>query len=229
MHSASGVLGAVLIAAISVAAPSNQQAAVRSEILRVYPGSVARVGIAGNYAVALGDVIVESAHDRGEFLLERFPFGWQILESAPDTGGVQSCVFRAHGIDTTLESRLQHLIGIDSAPNDRTCAIRGLQRDTGDLKDVVTVRQVMHRGRSIVPYVRVYRDYALAEWYGGGGGQAILRKHRSSWDLLSGGGGAACPSDLVTYLHMPLETARALLRGAYENIQACKEQSSRNR
>jgi hypothetical protein len=42
----------------------------------------------------------------------------------------------------------------------------------------------------LIPYVVVSSDWAMGEWYGAGGGEALYRKRQGNWRVVEDGGGA---------------------------------------
>jgi hypothetical protein len=73
--------------------------------------------------------------------------------------------------------------------------------DTGATADVDAIRAKMATlyRREIIGPVRVVQNYAIANWWGTGGGQALFRKSGSGWSVVTAGGGALGPSDLRRY------------------------------
>ncbi len=84
--------------------------------------------------------------------------------------------------------------GMPEPNDDRPC--RNL-KDAGPAAEVEAVRQLM-RGL-LVPYVVVSSDWAIGEWYGGGGGESLYKRHNGHWELVASGGGAMGVSDLRAY------------------------------
>ncbi len=206
---------------------SHERAAIVSTILHhwyvkeipKYPiPRISRVGIAGNFAVAMVRTEVEGAPYHGEFLLERFPFGWQTLEIATDGHArLHACFLAAHNISPRIVRLLSERIGITYAPNGRYCPPPGTYADSGAPASILAIRKASHGG--IVQSVRAAGQWGLRTWYGGGGGEAIYERKHARWVEISGGGGSSCPQDLVDLYHMPLQTARFLLKGL---VSGCK-------
>jgi hypothetical protein len=74
--------------------------------------------------------------------------------------------------------------------------------DTGESADVESIRRKMadkYHSHEIIGPVHVVRDYAIANWWGIGGGQALFRKVGSAWTVVTAGGGALGMSDLRRY------------------------------
>ena len=179
---------------------------------------ISRVGIAGNFAIAMVRTEIEGAPYHGEFLLERFPFGWQTLEIATDGRmRLHACLLAAHNISPQIVRLLSERIGIAYAPKGRYCPPPGTYADSGPPESVLAIRKASHG--SIVQSVRAIGNWGLRTWYGAGGGEAIYERKHARWGEISGGGGSSCPQDLVGLYHMPLRTARLLLRGL---LSGCK-------
>ena len=210
---------------------SHERAAIVSTILhrwyhhwyfkgdpRISPPRISRVGIAGNFAVAMVRLELDGAHYHGEFLLERFPFGWQTLEIASyHRLALSVCDLKAHDISPQTVRLLSERIGIAFEGNARYCPPPGTYADRGAPTSVLAIRKISHQGA--VQSVRAVGNWGIAFWYGGGGGEAIYERKHARWVEISGGGGSACPQDLVDLYHMPLQTARSLLRGL---VSGCK-------
>jgi len=218
--------GSARAAAAPHASTGERDAVVRTIVQHFYvkgiPGfpvpRVVRVGIAENFAIALVRAEIEGSRYYGEFLLERFPFGWQTLEIATDRRtALRLCDFAAHDISPYIARLLSARIGIAYAKNGAYCPSQGTLADRGAKKSVLAIRKASHGG--IVQSVRAVGKWGLRSWYGAGGGEAIYERRGGHWVMLSPGGGASCPTDLVDEFHMPLVTARSLLHG-FDNF--CK-------
>ena len=144
------------------------------------PAVVRRVNVAGRYATVLtSGGRIEGELNTDAIFLQHFSFGWQPLEVLNFR-----CSLEAHELKLAVERRL--LSGMPEPKDDRPC--RSEPRDYGRRADVEAVRRIM-RG-PFVPYVVVSGDWALGEWYGAGGGEALYRKRDATWRLVEGGGGA---------------------------------------
>ena len=203
------------------ASTGDRDAVVRSIVQHFYvkgvPGfpvpQVPRVAIAGNFAIAMVRTEIEGSRYYGEFLLERFPFGWQTLEIATDSRtALRTCDLAAHDIAPHIVRLLSARIGIAYAKNGAYCPAQGTLADRGAKKSVLAIRKAPHPG-IVEETVRAVGNWGLLSWYGGGGGEAIYKRTNAHWVEISGGGGSACPRDLVDLYHMPLSTARILLQG----------------
>ncbi len=185
---------------------------------RIPPPRISRVGIAGHFAVAMVRIEIEGAPYHGEFLLERFPFGWQTLEiAAYHFLTLNVCDLTAHDISPPTVRLLSERIGIAFAGNAHHCPSPGTYADRGAPTSVLAIRKITYQGA--VQSVRAVGNWGLASWYGAGGGDAIYERKHARWVEISGGGGSACPRDLVDLYHMPLQTAKILLRGL---VSGCK-------
>ena len=206
---------------------ATERAAIVSTILhhwyfkgdpRIPPPRISRVGIAGHFAVAMVRTEIEGAPFHGEFLLERFPFGWQTLDIASyHFLTLNVCDLTAHDISPQTVRLLSERIGIAFVGNAHHCPSPGTYADRGAPTSVLAIRKISYQGA--VQSVRAVGNWGLASWYGGGGGDAIYERKHARWVEISGGGGSACPRDLVHFYHMPLQTAKILLRGL---VSGCK-------
>lgn len=110
-------------------------------------------------------------------LFEHFTFGWQALDLIQSRSELCS---RELGAD--VQARLMR--GMPALPsgacNDRI--------DTGAPAQIEDVRKIM-RG-PFVPYVIVAGNWAVGEWYGGGGGESLYQRRNGTWELVTSGGGA---------------------------------------
>ena len=195
---------------------------VRHWYIKSIPGypfpRISRIGIAGNFAIAMVRMEIEGAPYHGEFLLERFPFGWQTLEIATDNHArLHACFLAAHNISPQVVHLLSERIGIAYAPKGRYCPPPGTYADSGAPASVLAIRKASHGG--LVQSVRAVGKWGLRTWYGAGGGEAIYERKGSRWLEIAGGGGSSCPREFVHFYHMPLQTAKILLRGL---VSGCK-------
>jgi hypothetical protein len=71
--------------------------------------------------------------------------------------------------------------------------------DYGNKVDIEQVRErVDMQGEAIGP-VKVDGGYALLEWWGRGGGEALFEKRHGHWERITGGGGCLVFGDLRGY------------------------------
>jgi hypothetical protein len=90
------------------------------------------------------------------------------------------------------------LRGMPFLHDDRPCTrANTFASDFGPPEQIDTVRKSM-RG-PFVPYVVVLGDWALGEWYGGGGGQDLFRRRGNTWYLIADGGGAQGTDEMRKY------------------------------
>ena len=144
------------------------------------PPIIRRVNVVGAYATVLttggrieGELVTEAT------LVARFSFGWQ----AVDVLSLQ-CRLDSHRLGQSTNDALMR--GMPRPKDDRPC--RGYLRDAGPNNEVAAVRQLMPG--PLVPYVVVSGDWAMGEWYGAGGGEALFHKRDGHWHLVENGGGA---------------------------------------
>jgi hypothetical protein len=150
---------------------------------------VQRMNIVGRYATVVsrgglmeGELITEP------ILVEHFSFGWQALEILNFR-----CRLDGHAISEHDKALLMR--GMPKPEDDRPC--KGVTKDAGPTVDVEAVRRQM-RG-PLVPHVVVSGNFALGEWYGGGGGESLFKKLGAAWHRIAGGGGAMGTADIKKY------------------------------
>ena len=78
----------------------------------------------------------------------------------------------------------------------------GELHDIGPANDVTAVRSMManlYHGRQIIGPVHVVKNYALATWWGFGGGEALFKKTGKDWTVVTKGGGSLDAAGLRSY------------------------------
>ena len=145
------------------------------------PPVVERINVVGPYATVLTrGGRMEGSPVTEPILVERFSFGWQALETLDS-----QCSLGALKLGRSIEAGLMR--GMPQLNDDRPCK-GGFLRDAGPRDEVEAIRRMM-RG-PLVPFVVVSGDWAMGEWYGGGGGESLYRKNDGRWQLVKSGGGA---------------------------------------
>jgi len=170
--------------------PTPQQAAIRAVY---YPHSgqarIVRANVVGNFAVVLTrGGTMEGSPVREAILVERFSFGWQPLQLVDS-----DCSLDRRAINVSGKRLL--MLGMPKPQGNGPCPDFG--RDAGPRADVEAVRKQI-RG-PLIPSVAVAGKYALASWYGGGGGEWLFRRDRGRWRWIFGGGGALGVQDVRQY------------------------------
>lgn len=167
----------------------------RAALSAIYSNSktapvVRRVNIVGPYATVLtSGGLMESSPVHEAILVERFSFGWQALDILN-----VSCRLHDHALGARIESMLMRGMPRPSSNNFRMCT--GL-RDAGPTADVEKLRPLVDG--PLVPYVIVSNGWAIAQWYGAGGGMSLWQKRAGRWLLVEGGGGAMGVSEMRRY------------------------------
>ena len=160
---------------------------------------------------------MESSPVNDPILIERFSFGWQPLEVVSDT-----CDKRFLDAVAGTEAAVKLLAGMQLAVPSEKCEVFPIDR--GSAVDVAAVRAQM-RG-PLIPYVLVSRDWALAQWYGAGGGDGLFHRVSGRW-VRKGGGGGAMDIDILRAFGVPLADACRLRAGlAVRNSDAVTCRSS---
>jgi len=183
------VFGLVLAFAVGFDYERTPQTAALQAVR--YPGHVAakiaRTVIVGNYAtVLLHAAIVESAPLTNAILLQKFSFGWQLLDIVDS-----ACVFRARRIARNTTELLMRRMPRVNSPT----SCKGYYgTDYRARREVAAVREFA-RG-PFVPFAAVYRDWAKSDWYGAGGGEAFYHLRNGRWRVAFGGGGAYSTEEL---------------------------------
>jgi hypothetical protein len=164
------------------------------------PQQILRTNVVEPYAVVSvrGTGPLFESGRSSEFVLEHFDFGWQIVEMAP------SLCAHERGIRATDERRLMAGMPKQSA-RDRTCG----ELDSGPKRSIAQVRKLMHG--PVVPFVRVFKNYAFSEDYSDGGGCGLFRyePRNNRWKLLGGCKGAM-ETSVITDNHVPHAVVCAL-------------------
>jgi hypothetical protein len=196
---------AVMACLASPCAAATEVATPAHVIAAAYPyGSVRTVAVHGNVAVARIDVRIEGEPYNGEMLLQRYPFGWQMI--AIGSPGIAPCALAARGVDKPAQSAFASEIGL-AANSAEVCG--WLPVDIGPANDVVAVRALQSAAKSLIPRVHVVDGYAMSDWYGGGGGEDVFAKRDGTWHRIAGGGGAYDTTELVR-VGVPPKIAAAL-------------------
>ena len=161
--------------------------------------TVDRINVSGDFALArVSGVSIESLPLRSPILLKRFSFGWQVLAAISAT-----CELTQLGVPDPAIALLAR--GMSLPEDTQDCHGSGFVPDMGRISDVESVRQLM--GMAVFhPYVVVVGDYAVAEWYGAGGGETFFKRSGKRWARFAGGGGAYSAQDLIS-IGMPRATA----------------------
>jgi hypothetical protein len=77
--------------------------------------------------------------------------------------------------------------GMPPPSNEAACGDES-STDVGPSDQVEAIR-AMEEGFGLHPRVAVADGYALADWYGGGGGEHLYARRHGRWTLVAGGGG----------------------------------------
>jgi hypothetical protein len=176
--------------------PSPAQTVQR--VLR--PQRILRINVVEPYAIvsARGTGPLFDLGPSAEFVLEQFDFGWQIVEMAP------SLCARERGLTASEERRLMAGMPKQSARY-HNCS----ELDSGPKRSIAQVRKLMHG--PVVPFVRVYENYAFSVDYSDGGGCGLFRYEPGDnrWKLLGGCKGAM-ETSVITDNHVPHAVVCAL-------------------
>jgi hypothetical protein len=163
------------IASVYAHAQTPEEAAIRT--VYAAPGkrvTVLRENRAGRHAMMEGSAMT------APILVERFPFGWQALDVANFR-----CRIIGHGLDAATVTALMR--GMPPPADDAACGESSL--DVGPSDEIEAVR-AMDDAFGLHPRVAVAGGYALASWYGGGGGEHLYARRHGHWTFIAGGGGA---------------------------------------
>jgi hypothetical protein len=186
---------AIVLLAASFLGPGRNYGATPEAAARATFGAppgkrivIVRENVVGRFAtVLMPAAIIEGSPASAPILFERFAFGWQAIESLNFR-----CRLDGHGISPAAQVAL--LAGMPK-PSDETACETGWNGDAGPREDILTIR--LRENRLLIPSVRVVGDHALAEWYGGGGGEHVYRREGRAWHLIAGGGGAMGVADMI--------------------------------
>jgi hypothetical protein len=209
------IIAAATAAPIALAAidRSNTGATPREAALHyLLPGRGFRLlstRVAGRFAIVrfAGALMEGDPRWADSLVIERFPFGWQVVDI------LRSACLGARGATRAEIAALEasNLSAYRDA-NGHPCSDWA---DRGPHADVVAVRSV-YREPFTVPFVRVVGDYALLDWTLPGGGQAAAIRRAGRWRVVGSGGGAMNATTLHSY-GVPLREACALIPpGSYD-------------
>jgi hypothetical protein len=174
-------------------APTPQKIALQIE--HAAPGlhvTIQRVNVAGRFATVVTRNGLMEDSEVSAILVEHFSFGWQALESDDFR-----CRFAVSSISADDRAKLMREVPIpEHIPHGRCDP--NAESDSGPPGDVEAVRSQMGTG-PLVPSVSVAGPFAVADWYGAGGGMDIFEKQRGTWRFIGGGGGAYGTTDMPRY------------------------------
>jgi hypothetical protein len=144
----------------------------------------------------------------GQLLLQHFTFGWQVIDlSSP---GFAIGHLQNHGISSNTATHLYDR-AVGSEPRDSHCLDNCLA-DAGSQTDINAIRSLtlVSRNEAIGPVV-VSSDYAMAGWWGNGGGEMLFFKTHGLWKMKIDSGGCFNFAELVKH-GVPVANARILFR-----------------
>ena len=158
--------------------------------------------VAGRFAVVrfTGALMESETNWSDDLLVERFPFGWQVVDTVRD-----ACLRERGATPRELAKLEGQYVPARRNPKDLPCSELV---DRGPAFDVAAVRSA-YRDQFLVPWVRVSGDYALLQWTLPGGGEQVYARRRTGWERIAGGGGAFMVRDLYRY-GVPVAHACAL-------------------
>ena len=144
----------------------------------------------------------------GQLLMQRFPFGWQVIDD--EERAFARCQLQMHGISAAAAAKL--LSTTSRKPLSRPVCDYSL-RDVGRPADIAAVRGKMNSASRTITHVRIAGNYALGWWdEANAGGEDLYRKTAAgTWVFVTGGGGAMGPEELRK-AGVPPAGVRALLQ-----------------
>jgi hypothetical protein len=191
---------------VLAAAPSPQNtpntfaSTPQDEVVKVFGVRVLRTNVVGRFAVVL--VAANAQRDiapNQAFLLERFSFGWQLLDE------VYSCM---NWRDVSNDDQRQLMLQVPRPANQKCGPPESV--DAGTRGDIESVRQLMYG--PFVPSVQVSRNYAYGIWSSlESEGCELFRRVGNEWSVLESCHGG--PLQGVCSLGIPQNTLRALALG----------------
>lgn len=151
---------------------------------------------------------IEGGLYNGQLLEEKFPFGWQVVDLA--TTGFATGQLLNHGISAASATYLHE--GSTGGDSRASVCPDNCKSDSGRFSDIVAIRSLMllTPNEAIGPVV-VSSTYAMAEWWGNGGGEMLFTSTHWRWKILSGGGGCWNIAELVEH-RVPIANAKVLIR-----------------
>lgn len=160
-----------------------------------------------NLALARVITRIEGELQKTVVLLQRYPFGWQMI--AMNGPSIEPCQLKARGADANAIAYFSSTFGL--APNKSDdCASAPV--DVGPGSDVTAIRALLAKKNLFIPSVHVVQGWALGNWYGAGGGQELYKKSNGTWSRVAGGGGAF-DAGLLEQKGVPPAIARQLSPG----------------
>jgi hypothetical protein len=141
---------------------------------------------------------IEGASVSGQLLLQKFGFGWQVVDLSRGDSRFTTSDIMSHGLSSAEARKL--LRGFVPGSTRLNACNPTCIWDYGSTNDIEAVRKLMlqDQGEAIGP-VRIDNDWAMLEWWSRGGGEALFAKRGDHWEKISGGGGCMSMGDLLNY------------------------------
>jgi len=178
---------------------------IQSAIHAAFPvGTIATPVTRGDLTIVRVDVVTDGGRMKRDLLLQRFPFGWQMIKFGSPK--LLPCELKARGAGDSAVAFFSNSIGLG---NDTSEYCSAPPQDEGPESDVIAVRSLMER-KEMTPAVRVVGNYAVGSWYGWGGGETVFAKKQGEWKRAGGGGGAFSAQDLTSLYGVPPAIAAKL-------------------
>ncbi len=149
--------------------------------------------------------LVEGRTVKGQLLLRRFDFGWQTIDIA--LPAFRMADLEGHGISV---GNAALLLGVNPGrgnPSRHFCSA-----DFAKSNDVTAVRKLMlSRPDEAIGGIEIASGYAVAYWWGNGGGADVFAQQSGTWRRLAGGGGVI-DAAVLEKLGAPPATAKSIVR-----------------
>src|ERR1700688_4524759 len=192
---------------------ADNASALRARAQRFFhvPARLGPIAMRTPFAVINYDSVIENQHFRGQLLYRKYSFGWQLLDIA--IGRFRECDLRAFGVlSPSVNGLLANAQGLalqrETCPGISVPSIRGVSRDEEAIRKLLQAR---YSGEAIHS-LSIIDGYALAGWFGWGGGEALLARRFGTWRQIADGGGAMSACNLVQKGVPPTIARRLILR-----------------
>jgi hypothetical protein len=135
---------------------------------------------------------IEGSIDDGQLLLQKFPFGWQVIDLSIHRFTTQDMA--SHGIAAAAAQALLHGLVPGKAQAGWELGDYGPAADVDDIS-----RTMVDSPGEAIGAVKVYSGYAVLLWFGRGGGERVFAKRNGGWVPITGGGGCLDTAGFVHY------------------------------
>ncbi|MBV8081716.1 MAG: hypothetical protein JOY86_01890 [Candidatus Eremiobacteraeota bacterium] len=193
------VISFLSITQATASPPAVDRSSVLSTARAFVPNSEAKVSVETQedpYAIVeyrAGNI--EGRLSDGQILLQRFAFGWQVIDAASDPPGFTSAALHNHGISAPVARALLHGVVAGALPPGRWN-----DADHGSSEDITAIREtVLSETGEAISSVKIYEEYAVLTWFSRSGGERVFAKRDGRWVAIVGGGGCLDKAGFIHY------------------------------